>query len=92
MSTGGSASGGSASKRGLHPGGPASRGSLHPGESVSKGGPHPGGGHLHPGGLHLGASASRGIWADYAPQIGYNRIGSMSGQYASYWNAFLSYL
>ena len=52
-------------QRGLHPGG------LHP-RAVCIGG-----GHLHAGGLQLGASASggsasRGIWADYAPSP--NRI------------------
>ena len=53
-------------------------GGLHPGGCLDPGVPNPGG------------SASRGLggWAD-PPPIGYYRIWSMSGRYASYWNAFL---
>ena len=50
------------------------------------------------GGMHTGGSTSRrsasrevciqGDWADASP-IGYYGIKSTSGQYASYWNAFL---
>ena len=50
------------------------------------GGLHPEG--LHPEGLHTGGSASGGGWADPSPLEHY-RIQSISGRYASYWNAFL---
>ena len=65
--------------RGLHPGGG--------GSAFRGGGQYPRGGGLHPTGLPQGeGSASRGL--DRPPVV--TSSGShCSGQYASYWNAFL---
>ena len=72
----------------LHPGGLHPRGLL-PGFVCIQGDLHPEAGSASTGSLHPGGSASRRVWADPPPPIGYHRIRSTSGRYASYWNAFL---
>ena len=44
---------------------------------------------MHGGGMHGGGMHGRGAYMACTPPDKYYEIWSMSGQYASYWNAFL---
>ena len=89
---------GSASERGLHPGGSASRGVCIQGVCIQGRSASVGGGAFASRGSASGGVCIWGVCIQghlgrlCPPLIGYNRIRSTSGRYASYWNAFLSYL